>query len=524
MLRQNLNSRVLSAIALLSLFTACAQHSSSAVAAAPAAAPAPAVAPAAAVPVAPLVRGLPDFTGLVAAVGPAVVNVQVIEKATNAARTQRFGNGNGNGNGNGGEDEDPFGDFFRRFGIPQDQIPQGRGGTPQPSRGEGSGFIVSPDGYVMTNAHVVNNASKVTVKLTDQREYIAKVVGSDEMSDVAVLKIDGKNLPVVRFGDTSKLRVGEWVVAIGSPFGMENSVTAGIVSATGRSIRGENPRNYVNFIQTDVAVNPGNSGGPLFNMNGEVVGINSQIFSTTGSYAGMSFAIPIDLANNVREQLVKTGKVTRGIIGVTIQPVTAALAESYGLDRPRGAAVGSVSKGGPADRAGIQADDVILGVNGKQVISNAELPPMIAAIKPGTTAELEIWRNKAVKRVPVVVDKLPEDARATRTARTSGGNGGNGAGAATTVDKFGLSVRELTANEKRQLRTDGSVVVEEASGAAAEAGMSSGDVILNANGKNIGSVEDLRAAVRGAGVARLRVQTWSQNGESVTSIVAVRPE
>ena len=511
MLRQKLDSGVISAIALLSLFTACAQHSSSAVAAAQAATPAANAAPAAAAPAPSLVHGLPDFTGLVAAVGPAVVNVQVIERASNA-RSQRSGSSGG--------DEDPFSDFFRRFGIPQDQLPQGRGSTPQPSRGEGSGFIVTPDGYLLTNAHVVNNASKVTVKLTDQREFIAKVVGSDETSDVAVLKIDGKNLPVVRLGDVSKLRVGEWVLAIGSPFGMENSVTAGIVSATGRSIRGENPRNYVNFIQTDVAVNPGNSGGPLFNMNGEVVGINSQIFSTTGSYAGMSFAIPIDLANNVREQLVTHGKVTRGIIGVTIQPVTAALAESYGLERPRGAAVGSVNKGGPADRAGIQSDDVILSVNGKPVTSNSDLPPLIAAIRPGTKAELEIWRNKASKRVTVVVDELQEDTKATRTSRNSSRDGGAGS----VVDKLGLSVRELSANERRQLRTDGSVVVDDASGAAAEAGIQAGDVILAANGKDVSTVEELRAAVRGSSVARLRVQSWDQSGQSYTSIVAVRPE
>jgi serine protease Do len=311
------------------------------------------------------------------------------------------------------------------------------------------------------------------------------------------------------------------VVAIGSPFGMENSVTAGIVSATGRSIQGQNARNYVNFIQTDVAVNPGNSGGPLFNMSGEVVGINSQIFSTTGSYAGMSFAIPIELANNVREQLVKNGKVTRGIIGVTIQPVTSALAESYGLDRPRGAAVGSVNKGGPADRAGIQPDDVILGVNGKPVASNSDLPPMIATIRPGTTAELEIWRNKASKHVSVVVEELQEDNRPKRTARSSMRDN---AAAGSAVDKLGLSVRELTASEKRQLRTDGSVVVDEASGAAAEAGIESGDVILSANGKDVSTVDGLRAAVRGSNVARLRVQTWDQNGQSVTSIIAVRPE
>ena len=235
----------------------------------------------------------------------------------------------------------------------------------------------------------------------------------------------------------------------------------------------------------------------------------------------MSFAIPIDLANNVREQLVSNGKVTRGIIGVTIQPVTSALAESYGLDRPRGAAVGSVNKGGPADRAGIQADDVILSVNGKSVASNSDLPPMIAAIRPGTKADLEIWRNKASKHVSVVIDELQEDTRATRTSRNSSRQGSSSGSA---VEKLGLSVRELSATERRQMRADGTLLVDEASGAAAEAGVQSGDVILSANGKDVGTVEELRAAVRGSAVARLRVQSWDQSGQSYTSIIAVRPE
>jgi serine protease Do len=506
MLQIKVGPKVLSVLALVSLCAACAQHSSSAMAAAPA----PAATPAPAITGAPLVRGLPDFTALVAAAGPAVVNVQVIERANPNARA------NGNNPFGNDDNDDALGDFFRRFGIPRNAIPDGRGNN-TPSRGEGSGFIVTSDGYVLTNHHVVDNASKVTVKLTDQREYIAKVVGSDETSDIAVLKIEGKNLPVVRIGDPSKLRVGEWVVAIGSPFGMENSVTAGIVSAKGRSMNNGNKRNYVNFIQTDVAVNPGNSGGPLFNMSGEVVGINSQILSGTGNYAGLSFAIPIDIANNVREQLVKSGRVSRGIIGVTIQQVTAALAESYGLDRPRGAVVGTVSKGGPADRAGILADDVILSVNGKQVDTNSDLPPMIAEIRPGTNVQLEVWRNKAIKRVNLVVDELPEDKKVASTARSLSKSGA----AASTVEKLGLSVRELTATEKRQLRTDGSVVVEEATGPAAEAGIRNGDIILAVSGKEVANVDDLRSAVRGAAVARLRVQS-GENGD--IGIIAVRPE
>ena len=278
-------------------------------------------------------RALPDFANLVEQVGPAVVNVGVVEKAHRNVRGQSSDE----------DGDDPFQEFFKRFGIP---APDGGGGrrqydTPQ-RQGEGSGFIVSSDGYILTNAHVVADADEVTVRMTDRREYPAKVIGVDRRSDVAVIKIEGKNLPVVKIGDPSKLRPGEWVLAIGSPFTFENSVTAGIVSATGRSMPGED--GLVPFIQTDVAVNPGNSGGPLFNLNGEVVGINSQIYSRSGGYMGISFAIPIDVANNVRTQLVSTGKVTRGRIGVQIQEVNAQFADAFGLDRPRGALVGQVDR------------------------------------------------------------------------------------------------------------------------------------------------------------------------------------
>jgi serine protease Do len=280
-------------------------------------------------------RLLPDFATLVEQVGPAVVNVSVTEKVQRHARQS------------GGEDaDDPVQEFFRRFGMPQ--APQGRGYDPQPRQGEGSGFIVSADGYILTNAHVVADADEVVVRTTDRREYAAKVIGLDRRTDVAVLKIEGKQLPVVRLGDPSKLRAGEWVLAIGSPFTFENSVTAGIVSATGRAMPGED---LVPFIQTDVAVNPGNSGGPLFNLNGEVVGINSQIYSRSGGYMGLSFAIPIDVANNVRQQIVDNGKVTRGRIGVQIQDVDAGMADAFNLDRPRGALVGDVIDDGPRRRA-----------------------------------------------------------------------------------------------------------------------------------------------------------------------------
>ncbi|HXN10312.1 MAG TPA: trypsin-like peptidase domain-containing protein, partial [Steroidobacteraceae bacterium] len=342
MSHQDVGPRLLGAIALVTLFAACSSQSSSAAAANDPAKPA--MHPAAAVMVSPEAiaaanRGLPDFSDLVAQVGPAVVNVQVVEKAPAAQGGEEEGND---------DSEDPFGDFFRRFGIPRNGIPQPRNFAPV--RGIGSGFIISPDGYILTNTHVVNNASKITVKLTDRREFDGKVVGMDERTDVAVIKINAKgDLPVVRLGDSNKLRPGQWVLAIGSPFGFENSVTAGVVSAIARGNVGESGNGYVPFIQTDVAVNPGNSGGPLFNLEGEVVGINSQIYSRSGGYEGISFAIPIDVANNVAGQLIKSGRVSRGRIGVTIQEVTAATADNFGLDRPRGAAVASVEPGGPAD-------------------------------------------------------------------------------------------------------------------------------------------------------------------------------
>jgi serine protease Do len=498
MSHQAIGSRVLSAIAFVSLFAACSQQSSSAAAAAGSPAP---QAPAAATS-SPLVRGLPDFTALVDAVGPAVVNVKVVERATRTASSDSpFGGG----------DDDALGDLFRRFGIPRNQIPQlPRDNTPR--TGEGSGFIVSNDGYILTNAHVVDSASRVTVTLTSRSEYTARVIGVDEASDVAVLKIDAKNLPTVRIGDATRLKPGEWVVAIGSPFGFENSVTAGIVSATARRLPSETSTNYVNFIQTDVAVNPGNSGGPLFNLAGEVVGINSQIISNSGNYAGLSFAIPIDVANGVREQLVKNGRVSRGRIGVSIQPVTASLAQSYGLDRPRGAAVSSVESGGPADKAGLKAEDVILRVNGRVVEESSEVPPLIAAVRPGATAQLEVWRDRSSRNVNVVVEELKETGRVARTERSSPSGGRS-------IDRLGLSVRELSAEEKQQLRTDGSVVVEDSAGAAAEAGIRSGDVILRAGGGRVGSVEDLRGAVRGGGPARLLIQRGNDQ-----LIVTVQPE
>src|SRR5258707_8052797 len=490
--------RLVGIVLMTPLMSACAPQSSTA---APAAAPAADSPQPGGSPATPLVRGLPDFAGLVEQVGPAVVNVTVIEKRQ---RTPQRGFGNPFSDDN----SDPFGDFFRRF---QDQP---RDNTPE--EGVGSGFIVSSDGYILTNTHVVDNATRVTVRLTDRREFQAKVIGSDDKSDVALLKIEAKNLPTVKIGDPSRLRPGEGVVAIASPFNFQNSVTAGIVSAIGREVRGGSAYNYVNFIQTDVAVNPGNSGGPLFNMSGEVVGINSQIYSNTGSYAGLSFAIPIDIANNVRVQLAATGHVTRGRIGVSIQQVTAALAESFGLDRPRGAAVSSVDSGGPADKAGLKPEDIILSVNGRKIEQSSELPALIAGIRPGSSADLEVWRGKGTRHVSVTVEELKDKATVAR----AGGSGGS----TDKLEALGLSVRELSAAERSQLHTGGSVVITETDGPSAEAGLRAGEVILGANRKNVASVAELREAVRDAGRSIvLLVQSYdASQGRSEQRIVTVQ--
>jgi serine protease Do len=428
-------------------------------------------------PVESVVRALPDFTQLVEKYGPAVVNVEVIEKAAE-------------GGGRGLSPNDPFYDFFKRFGVPAPG--EGPRGSQPPARGAGSGFIISPDGYILTNTHVVANAETVTVRLTDRREFQARVLGADERTDVAVIKINATNLPTVRLGDPSRIKPGQWVLAIGSPFGFDNSVTAGIISATSRSLQGEN---YVPFIQTDVAVNPGNSGGPLFNMAGEVIGINSQIFSRTGGFMGLSFAIPIDVAKNVEEQVIKTGHVVRGRIGVTIQDLNAQLAESFGLDRPRGALVSSVEKDSPAAHAGVRAGDVILSVGGHAIEHYGELSGAIATMKPGQDATLQLWRGGHQEDVTVRIAELKDQPPTAASQAAPQGHG-----ASSHASALGLTVRALTAAEMNQAGTpQGGLLVEEVTGPAAAAEVEPGDVILGVNGKRVRTTQDLQDAAKAAG-------------------------
>jgi serine protease Do len=428
----------------------------------------------------PAASGLPDFRWLVKKYGGAVVNVNVVgqQVAATDGPPQL-------------EEDSPLSEFFRRFGIPGPgsgpDAPDG--GSGPPLRGLGSGFIVSSDGYVITNAHVVLRAATVTVKLLDRREFAAKVIGVDERSDVAVLKIDGRNLPTVQLGDPARVEAGEWVAAIGAPFGFENSVTVGVVSATSRALGPQS--SLVPFIQTDVAVNPGNSGGPLFNLRGEVIGVNSQIYSQTGGYQGISFAIPIDVAMNVERQLVSTGRVTRGRIGVAIQDVNAQLAQSFKLDRPRGALVSAVEPNGPAAKAGLRSGDIILGVNGKSIATSSELPSLIANAKPGATAELQVWRNGREEKVAVRVDELKDQPDEPASGSAGPGRGEQAA-------RLGMAVRPLSPDEQRQAQTQGGVLVEQASGPAAEAGIEPGDIVLAVGDTPVRSVDDLRKATQSA--------------------------
>ncbi|MEO7152270.1 MAG: Do family serine endopeptidase [Burkholderiaceae bacterium] len=452
---------------------------------------------------------LPDFAELVDKVGPAVVNIRTTERA----RAARSGSG-----GAGPEMDEDMLEFFRRFGLPIPNQPSPRGSRPgQPApdaepiqRGVGSGFIVSADGYVMTNAHVVDGSDEVFVTLTDKREFKARIIGADKRSDVALVKIDATGLPFVRTGDINRLRVGEWVIAIGSPFGLENTVTAGIVSAKSRDT-GE----LLPLIQTDVAINPGNSGGPLINMRGEVVGINSQIYSRSGGYMGISFSIPIDEASRVAEQLKSNGRVNRGRIGVAIDQVTKDVAEAIGLGKPTGALVRSVESGGPADKAGIEAGDIITKVDGRAIERSGELPRVIGGVKPGAKTSLQVFRRGAYRDISVTVAEF----EAERTARRTGER--EPKSTPTPVGSLGLAVADLTDTQRRELKVKGGVRVETSEGLAARAGLRDGDIILSLDATEITSAKQFEATV--AKLDRTKpVTALVRRGDSVNFII-VRP-
>jgi len=399
-------------------------------------------------------KGLPDFTELYEQQGPAVVSIDVTQKSRRSVMPEL-------------SEDDPFYEFFRRFG----QIPRN---TPRPrdfeQQSTGSGFILSADGYILTNAHVVDEASEVSVKLTDKREFKAKVIGTDKRTDVALLKIEATGLPRVTIGDPEKLKVGEWVAAIGKPFGLENTITAGIVSAKGRELPNEN---LVSYIQTDVPINPGNSGGPLFNLKGEVVGVNSMIYSRTGGSMGLAFAIPIDVAINVTKQIQEKGRVTRSRIGVQIQEVSRETADAFGLAKANGALVNSVEKGGPADKAGIEQGDIIVKADGRNVSSSAELPRIITAVKPGTRIVLQVWHKGAIKDVNVTVAELKEDEGARPARRPAPGKDKEKA----KPNRMGLVLSDLSEEQKKELEIKSGVGVEEISGTA-RGDIQPGDVIL----------------------------------------------
>jgi serine protease Do len=399
-------------------------------------------------------KGLPDFTELYEQQGPAVVSIDVTQKSRRSVMPEL-------------SEDDPFYEFFRRFG----QIPRN---TPRPrdfeQQSTGSGFILSADGYVLTNAHVVDDASEVSVKLTDKREFKAKVIGTDKRTDVALLKIEATGLPKVTIGDPEKLKVGEWVAAIGKPFGLENTITAGIVSAKGRELPNEN---LVSYIQTDVPINPGNSGGPLFNLKGEVVGVNSMIYSRTGGSMGLAFAIPIDVAINVTKQIQEKGRVTRSRIGVQIQEVSRETADAFGLAKASGALVNSVEKGGPADKAGIEQGDIIVKADGRNVSSSAELPRIITAVKPGSRIVLQVWHKGAIKDVNVTVAELKEDEGARPVRRPPPGKDKEKA----KPNRMGLVLSDLSEEQKKEVEIKNGVGVEEISGTA-RGDIQPGDIIL----------------------------------------------
>ncbi len=441
---------------------------------------------------------LPDFTELVERVGPSVVNIRTTEKRSASVA----------------EADPNVEEFLRRFGIPMPKRPDRRGGPrddeePQ-QRGVGSGFILSGDGYIMTNAHVVDGADEVIVTLTDKRELKARIIGTDKRSDVAVVKIDATGLAPVKIGDVNRLKVGEWVMAIGSPFGLDNTVTAGIVSAKQRDTGDLLP-----LIQTDVAINPGNSGGPLLNMRGEVVGINSQIYSRSGGFMGISFAIPIDEATRVAEQLRANGRVIRGRIGVQIGAVTKDVAESIGLGQPRGALVLGVEKDGPADKAGMEAGDIVVKVDGKAVEKSGDLPRLVGSIKPGSKSVLQVFRRGASKDLSVTVGEFEADQPTHRA-----GVEPNAAPVAKSI--LGLTVSELSDVQKKELRVRGGVRVDAVDGAAARAGVREGDVILSIDNTEVTNSKQFAAAASKAEKSRA-VSVLVRRGEW-TNYLVIRPK
>ncbi|MCG6939780.1 MAG: DegQ family serine endoprotease [Thiohalocapsa sp.] len=414
--------------------------------------------------------GLPDFTALVKRYGPAVVNIST--KQSTLYGPQDFGDEEGLG------EDSPLYDFFRRFFGEEGPLPdEGENG-----RSLGSGFILSPDGYVLTNAHVIEAAEEIIVRTSDRREFVARVIGADERSDMALLKVDADDLPAVKIGSAGDLQVGEWVLAIGSPFGFEHSATAGIVSAKGRSLPSED---YVPFIQTDVAINPGNSGGPLFNLDGEVVGINSQIYSRTGGFMGLSFAIPIDVAMDVVQQLKEKGRVSRGWLGVLIQDVTRELAETFGLSHPYGALIAQVLPDSPASAAGLRAGDIVLAFNGKEVTTSGNLPPLVGAAKVGDEAMLTVLRDRETIELPVLLSELPEDDAIVVSP---------GQVEQATADRLGLVVEDLGPDERERLGMDkGGVMVESVEhGPAQEGGIRAGDIIISFDNKPVTDTERFR--------------------------------
>ena len=424
------------------------------------------------------VRGLPDFTELVEQVGPSVVNIRTSEKV-------RAGGVPGAGT------DEEVQEFFRRFfGTPIPGVPRQAPRPNQPQeedqpRGVGSGFILTSDGYVMTNAHVVDGADEVIVTLTDKRELKARIIGTDKRTDAAVAKIEATGLPAVRIGDVNRLKVGEWVMAIGSPFGLENTVTAGIVSAKQRDT-GE----YLPFIQTDVAINPGNSGGPLINMRGEVVGINSQIYSRSGGFMGISFAIPVDEAIRVSEQLRTSGRVTRGRIGVQIDQVTKDVAESIGLGKPQGALVRSVEPGAPADKAGVEAGDIIVKFEGRAIEKASDLPRLVGNTKPGTKAALTVFRRGSTKELAVMIGEIEAEKTARKTTEKS-----SSPRSSTVAQAMGLTVSDLTDAQKKELKLKGGVKVDAAADSAARAGIREGDIIVAIGNVEVGTLKEFESAV-----------------------------